>query len=262
MGKEEWEWEGQEEERKERKDGKTKNEDVKTRDFLISAGSSYNHLWIVSKLHLQLLYQNIYTDSLMLLSIESFAGSRVVLNLHATSFEVPTHAIGTRGDGTLPSQIVFTTAAPRPRTPSVLWDWGGPQQCSHDGGPSSTATGTISESYEMTSTANVAGTGHRKHSGKMGSSTVNLCPNTSSDTCVEVEKAPHGIGRIAHGQGEMWVQIHAWHHADSQPFLGLVTPAQVLGDTKSPWMDTAYASGDNKSDQYGLDGIPYMVWYG
>jgi len=131
-----------------------------------------------------------------LLSIESFAGSRIVLNLHTVLFDVSTDALDTTGAGTLSSHIVFTThspAATRARTPSVRWDWGGLREYSRDelsrqatGGRGGTAIGTIlSESYEMTSTTSAGGTGIRK---PCTSTTNRQGPNTCSDTCVEDEQ--------------------------------------------------------------------------
>lgn len=134
-----------------------------------------------------------------LLSIESFAGARIVLNLHALSFDVSTDTAGTSGGGgTLSSHIVFTThpsAANHARTPSVRWDWGGLQEYSYDersgyatGSRSGGATGTVNESYEMTRTAGGSGSGTRKYgSNTNGSATDYTSPNTLSDTCIDVE---------------------------------------------------------------------------
>jgi hypothetical protein len=128
--------------------------------------------------------------------MESFAGSRIVLNLQAISFDVSTDAFDTTGGGALSSHIVFTTHSPattRARTPSVRWDWGGLREFSRDelsghapGGPTGTAIGTIiSESYEMTSTMSAGGT-RLEHNGKTGASTTDCqSPNTCSDTCVD-----------------------------------------------------------------------------
>ena len=123
-----------------------------------------------------------------LLSVESFAGARIVLNLHTVTLDVSTDGLGTTLGGTLSSHIVFTTnpsAADRPQTPSVQWDWGGVQQSPHDGrsghaagGHSdSTGLGTVSEIYEMTSRATAGGTSTR-----IANPTS---PNTCSDTCAE-----------------------------------------------------------------------------
>ncbi len=143
-----------------------------------------------------------------LLSIEAFAGARLVLNLHALSFDVSTDSSGSRsGVGTLSSHIVFTTnpsAANHPRAPSVRWDWGGPQGNSHDGSRSrsgdGTGTGTrigtetIAENYEMTwagaSTSDPDASFHRKHrAGKSASTSATNCTSrhTHSDTCAEIE---------------------------------------------------------------------------
>src|SRR6266852_6222585 len=66
-----------------------------------------------------------------LLSIESFAGARIVLNLHAISSDLSVFSHDTTVDGALSSHIVFTTHSMeegnRPHTPSVRWDWGGIQ---------------------------------------------------------------------------------------------------------------------------------------
>lgn len=115
-----------------------------------------------------------------LLSVEAFAGARLVLNLRALSFDAS--ADSRSGAGTLSSQIVFTadpSVANRPRSASVRWDWGGLQEHSHDGSRSRSrsgsgnntgtriGTGTIAaESYEMTwanvSTSDPDASSHRK----------------------------------------------------------------------------------------------------
>jgi len=137
-----------------------------------------------------------------LLSIESFAGARVVLNLHAVSFDVSTDGFGTsgRGGGTLSSHIVFTTHSSvenRPRTPSVRWDWGGLQEYPRDDrtgradrSRSDTGTGPASESYEMTWTMSAGSSGRHKHTRhKASTSATNpTSPDTCSDTCVDVEQ--------------------------------------------------------------------------
>jgi hypothetical protein len=134
-----------------------------------------------------------------LLSIESFAGARIVLNIHAVSFDVSTDLFSTNGNGTLSSHIVFTTHSSvdnRPRTPSVRWDWGGLRGYSHDErrgyakrSRSGTGTGTASESYEMTSMAATRGTGSHKHSCKASTSvSTPTNPDTCSYTCIDVEK--------------------------------------------------------------------------
>ena len=135
-----------------------------------------------------------------LLSIESFAGARIVLNLHAVSFNVSTDGFGTSGPGgTLSSHIVFTTHSSvenRPRTPSVRWDWGGLQKYSNDdrighanGSRSGTGTGTASESYEMTWTASASGTSSHKHSHKGSTTVANpTSPDTCSGTCVDANE--------------------------------------------------------------------------
>jgi len=135
-----------------------------------------------------------------LLSIESFAGARIVLNLHAISFHEPSDGFGTSGlGGTLSSHIVFTTHSTvenRPRTPSVRWDWGGLQQYSNDdrigranGSRSGTGTGTASESYEMTLTTNAGGTSSHKHVHKDSTPGTNpTSPDTCSGTCVDADE--------------------------------------------------------------------------
>ncbi|KAI0289253.1 hypothetical protein BC826DRAFT_1032537 [Russula brevipes] len=136
-----------------------------------------------------------------LLSIESFAGARIVLNLYTISFDVSTDALGTSGPGTLSSHIVFTahpSVDNRPRTPSMRWDWGGLQEYSNDernghvtrsqsGTGTSTGPGTESESYEMTWMTRANDTGSRKHGRKTNTSATDCTsPNTCSDTCVDV----------------------------------------------------------------------------
>ncbi|KAI0295174.1 hypothetical protein B0F90DRAFT_1919443 [Multifurca ochricompacta] len=117
-----------------------------------------------------------------LLSIEAFAGARIVLNLHTLAFDVSADKHGTLdNDGTLSSHIIFTThpsAANHARTSTVRWDWGGlggysyDDRSGHASGSGSrsggTGTGTVSESYEMTWVANGtgsdrSGTGIHKH---------------------------------------------------------------------------------------------------
>ena len=135
-----------------------------------------------------------------LLSIESFAGARIVLNLHAVSFDISSDGFGTSGlGGTLSSHIVFTTHSSvenRPRTPSVRWDWGGLQKYSNDdhigranGSRSGTGTGTASESYEMTWTASASGPSSRKRSHKGSTTATNpTSPDTCLGTCVDTNE--------------------------------------------------------------------------
>jgi hypothetical protein len=127
-----------------------------------------------------------------LISVESFAGARIVLNLHSLSLNASTDALGSSAGGTLSSHLVFTThpsAANHARTPSVRWDWGGLQEHSYDRQTGSATgdrvTGTANESYEMTSTASGSGTGDRKHG---GSATDYTSPYSHSDTCIEIEE--------------------------------------------------------------------------
>ena len=139
-----------------------------------------------------------------LLSIESFAGARVVLNLHAISSDSSAGGFNTTVDGALSSHIVFTTHstedAYRPHTPSVRWDWGGFQEHPHGelsrhAATSRSGTGTISDTYEMTLAAGTStGTGTRKHSGK--ASTATRCTNlsTCSGTCVEAGLLEKDVG--------------------------------------------------------------------
>jgi hypothetical protein len=133
-----------------------------------------------------------------LLSIESFAGARIVLNLHALSFNVSTGTLGTSsGVGTLSSHIVFSaqsSATNYPRNPSVRWDWGGLQEYSHDersgrdaGSRSDVVPGTVNESYEMTWTAGGSGIGAPKHDSNINESATDYTsPYTHSDTCIGV----------------------------------------------------------------------------
>lgn len=127
-----------------------------------------------------------------LLSIESFAGARIVLNLHAISYDHSTNAPDTTVDGALSSHIVFTTHSTeegnRPHTPSVRWDWGGIQKYPHGersrhATTSRSATGTTSESYEMTS---ATGSSSRKQCTKASTSATQYTNlSTCSGTCVE-----------------------------------------------------------------------------
>jgi hypothetical protein len=131
-----------------------------------------------------------------LISVESFAGARIVLNLHTLSLNASTDAFRSSAGGTLSSHLVFTThpsAANHARTPSVRWDWGGLQEYSYDEQTASATgdrvTGAASESYEMTWTASGSGTGVRKHSSNTnGFSTDYTSPYTHSDTCIEIEE--------------------------------------------------------------------------
>jgi hypothetical protein len=130
-----------------------------------------------------------------LLSVESFAGARIVLNLHAISSDLSTNTPNTTVDGALSSHIVFTTHSTeegnRPHTPSVRWDWGGIQMYPHGEQSRHTTTnqsgtGTTSESYEMTSTMGSSSLGNRKDRAKASTSATqptNL--STCSGTCVE-----------------------------------------------------------------------------
>jgi hypothetical protein len=130
-----------------------------------------------------------------LLSIESFAGARLVLNLHAISSDLSTNTPGTTVDGALSSHIVFTTHSTeegnRPHTPSVRWDWGGIQmyphgECSRHATTNRSGTGTTSESYEMTSTIASSSLGNRKDLAKASTSaTQRTNLSTCSGTCVE-----------------------------------------------------------------------------
>ncbi|KAH9985263.1 hypothetical protein BJV77DRAFT_1071528 [Russula vinacea] len=140
-----------------------------------------------------------------LLSIESFAGARVVLNLHAISSDPSTDDSGTTFDGALSSHIVFTTHSTeegnRPHTPSVRWDWGGIQEYPHGersrlGTSSRSGTGTISETYEMTlaTGASGLGVGTPKHCKASTSATHRTNLSTCSGTCVEAGLLEEDVG--------------------------------------------------------------------
>jgi hypothetical protein len=130
-----------------------------------------------------------------LLSVESFAGARIVLNLHAISSDPSNNSPFTTVDGTLSSHIVFTTHSTeegnRPHTPSVRWDWGGIQTYPHGERSrqvttSRSGTGTTSDNYEMTLTTGSSPFGNRKHSAKASTSaTQHTDLSTSSGTFVE-----------------------------------------------------------------------------
>ncbi|KAH8986466.1 hypothetical protein EDB92DRAFT_1949136 [Lactarius akahatsu] len=141
-----------------------------------------------------------------LLSIEAFAGARIVLNLHALSFDVSADSSGSySGAGALSSHIVFTanpSTANHPRTADRRWDWGGLQESSYDssrsrsGGGTGTRidTGTIAESYEMTwagaSKSDPDASFHRVHRlGKGASTSATNCTSrcTHSDVCAEIK---------------------------------------------------------------------------
>ncbi len=138
-----------------------------------------------------------------LLSIESFAGSRIVLNLHTISSELSTDGPDTTVDGALSSHIVFTTHSTeegnRPHTPSVRWDWGGLQGYPHGERsrhttPSKSGTSTTNESYEMTFTAGSSSVGNRKHAKARTSATQYTTPSTYSGTCVEAGILEEDVG--------------------------------------------------------------------
>ena len=138
-----------------------------------------------------------------LLSIEAFAGARLVLNLHALPFDTSGDSRGSRtGGGTLSSHIVFMTnpvSSTDPRTAGVRWDWGGVQEHSYDsssrsgdGNGSASAT-RITESYEMTlasaSTSNPDARFKRKHHPvKSASTSATNYASRCSDICVDVEE--------------------------------------------------------------------------
>ena len=93
-----------------------------------------------------------------LLSIEAFAGARLVLNLHALPFfdGSGTSQEGGAGDGTLSSHIVFMSnpAASSTAAANVRWDWGGLQQRSYE----SAASGSGSRSVEGSGSGSGSGT--------------------------------------------------------------------------------------------------------
>jgi hypothetical protein len=140
-----------------------------------------------------------------LLSIESFAGARVVLNLHAISSDLSTDGPDTTVNGALSSHIVFTTHSTeegnRPHTPSVRWDWGGLQEVPHGERSrhaitSRSGTSTTSETYEMTlaTGASSVGIGTHKHSGKASTSATHTNLSTCSGTCVEAGVIEEDVG--------------------------------------------------------------------
>jgi hypothetical protein len=141
-----------------------------------------------------------------LLSIESFAGARVVLNLHAISSGLSTDGPDTTVDGALSSHIVFTTHSTeegnRPHTPSVRWDWGGLQEHLHversrHATTSRSGTGTISETYELTMATGASSVGMStpKHSGKASTSgTHHTNLSTCSGTFVEAGVLEEDVG--------------------------------------------------------------------
>jgi hypothetical protein len=127
-----------------------------------------------------------------LLSIEAFAGARIVLNLHALPFDASTDGSRTTGGGALSSHIVFTpnSGADHPRNNNVRWDWGGVQQesSSSDSRSGGTRMGIIEENYEMTSSASASTSDpgasfNRKHRPAKSASNC----TSHSDTCIEEE---------------------------------------------------------------------------
>ena len=146
-----------------------------------------------------------------LLSIEAFAGARLVLNLHALPFDASGDSRGSRtGGGTLSSHIVFMSnpvSSTDPRAASVRWDWGGVQGDSYDSSSRSRSrsgdgdgSGTrITESYEMTlastSTSNPEARFKRKHHPVQSASTsATNYTGRYSDTCVDVEEGEEEEG--------------------------------------------------------------------
>jgi len=134
-----------------------------------------------------------------LLSIEAFAGARLVLNLHALPFDASSLAADSRNGGILSSHIVFMTnpAASSTQTHvagTTRWDWGGlrePESSygstsrSGDGSGSGSGSGTrVMESYEMNASTsnNPAARKHQHRHGKSASTT------RYSDTCVDFEE--------------------------------------------------------------------------
>ena len=128
-----------------------------------------------------------------LLSIESFAGARIVLNLHAVSLNPPADGFGTSGlGGTLPSHMIFKTRSSvgnRLRTPSVQWDWEGLQKYSNDDRIGHANGSRSGESYEMTWTTSASGTSSHEHSHKDNTTSTNpTSPDTCQGTCVDAEQ--------------------------------------------------------------------------
>jgi hypothetical protein len=138
-----------------------------------------------------------------LLSIEAFAGARLVLNLHALPFDASADS-RSGGGGTLSSNIVFmsnpaaSTYQAR-NAANVRWDWGGLQRSyesarSRDESGSGSGSGTrVTESYEMA----CAGTGdtrkHRHRHGKTASTSLSGCTSQFSETCVDVDFERQGV---------------------------------------------------------------------
>ncbi|KAI0270460.1 hypothetical protein BC834DRAFT_515516 [Gloeopeniophorella convolvens] len=126
-----------------------------------------------------------------LLSIEAFAGARILLNLHALALHSSDTSDRSR-DGAVSSRIVFTThlsAADHPRTRSIRWDWGGVLGRSYDSSEGRTGTGTGSESYEMTPTVAGSDSVPFKHERRKGSSATNFTnTNTYSGTYVDDDR--------------------------------------------------------------------------
>ncbi|KAF8269166.1 hypothetical protein EI94DRAFT_1682202 [Lactarius quietus] len=127
-----------------------------------------------------------------LLSMEAFAGARLVLNLHALPFDDSANSRGSHTNGgTLSSHIVFMTnpAAGSESThhhhhPRTRWDWGGVQENSYESSNSRSAgddSGTrITESYEMIASSS-AKFEPKHHAAKSASSAY-------TDTCVGREE--------------------------------------------------------------------------
>ena len=141
-----------------------------------------------------------------LLSIEAFAGARLVLNLHALPFDDSAESHGSRscgGGGMLSSHIVFTPNMAGTLPPTTRWDWGGIQEVSSDGGGNRSwngigtgtrmATGTLDESYEMTwtnaSTSDPdASFNRRKHRPELSASTSGTNCTSHCAHCIEIEE--------------------------------------------------------------------------
>lgn len=140
-----------------------------------------------------------------LLSIEAFAGARLVLNLHALPFDVSADS-RSGGGGTLSSNIIFMSN-PSASThharnaANVRWDWGGLQRSyestgSRSVGESGSGSGSgtrVMESYEMACASTGNTRKHQHRHAKSASTSLSVYTSQFSETCVDTEFERQGV---------------------------------------------------------------------
>ena len=172
-----------------------------------------------------------------LLSIEAFAGARLVLNLHALPFfdESGASREGADGAGTLSSHIVFMSnpAASTHHAANVRWDWGGLQRSyesaasgsgSRSGEGSGSGSGTrVVESYEMTCKADQP----RRH---CASTSLSGYTSQCSETCVDADIEGRFLGYVMHfyGSSSLTRYVAGDGHRRSSPLSSGYTAARYL----------------------------------